>query len=161
MMKARCCSRALIASLVFAACLGAAMPSARASERRSQGQLVYVPAYSHIIEGDKERNFNLSVTLSIRNADPEAAVEIVKVDYYNQDGQMVRQYAKSPVSLGPMASTYFFVKESDSTGGLGASFLVKWKSAKPVNSPLIEAILISTRSQQGVSFVSRGVPIEE
>jgi hypothetical protein len=33
---------------------------------------------------------------------------------------------------------------------------VEWKSDKPVNMPIIEAIMIGTQMQQGVSFVSRG-----
>ncbi|MBE9530234.1 MAG: DUF3124 domain-containing protein, partial [Proteobacteria bacterium] len=34
-------------------------------------------------------------------------------------------------------------------------------SKEPVNPPLIEAIMISTRNQQGVSFISRGQAIKE
>ena len=153
--------RALIAYLAFGASLGIAGPYALASESRSQGQLVYIPANSHILEGDRERKFNLSVTLSIRNRDSDTALDVLKVDYFDQDGQLVRQYVDSPVRLRPMSSTYFFIKESDIAGGIGASFLVRWKSDKPVNSPLIEAIMISARSQQGISFVSRGIVIKE
>ncbi|MBU2627056.1 MAG: DUF3124 domain-containing protein, partial [Proteobacteria bacterium] len=37
----------------------------------SYGQTIYVPAYSHIYIGDRERPFLLTVTLSIRNIDPK------------------------------------------------------------------------------------------
>ena len=37
----------------------------------SRGQAVYVPAYSHIYIGDREHPFYLTVTLSIRNTDPQ------------------------------------------------------------------------------------------
>jgi len=36
----------------------------------SNGQTVYVPAYSHIYFGNNEKPFSLAVTLSIRNIDP-------------------------------------------------------------------------------------------
>lgn len=36
----------------------------------SKGQRIYVPAYSHIYSGNKEKPFLLTVTLSIRNIDP-------------------------------------------------------------------------------------------
>ena len=35
----------------------------------SKGQTIYVPAYSHIYSGDRERPFLLTVTVSIRNTD--------------------------------------------------------------------------------------------
>jgi len=37
----------------------------------SHGQTIYVPVYSHIYSGNKERPFFLTVTLSIRNIDPK------------------------------------------------------------------------------------------
>ena len=43
----------------------------------------------------------------------------------------------------------------------GANFLVKWKSPTKVNPPLIEGVMIGTRSGQGISFVSRGQVIDE
>jgi len=45
--------------------------------------------------------------------------------------------------------------------GSGANFLVKWKSQTKVNPPLIEGVMIGTRSGQGISFVSRGQVINE
>jgi len=37
----------------------------------SDGQTIYVPAYSHIYSGNREQPFLLTVTLSIRNIDPK------------------------------------------------------------------------------------------
>jgi hypothetical protein len=55
-----------------------------------------------------------------------------------------------------MSSARYVIKESDKAGGSGANFIVRWKSETPVNPPLIEAVMVSTRSQSGVSFTSRG-----
>ena len=41
-------------------------------------------------------------------------------------------------------------------GGNGANFMVEWKSDKFVNPPVVESIMIGTKSTQGVSFTSRG-----
>jgi hypothetical protein len=38
---------------------------------------------------------------------------------------------------------------------------VRWQSATPVNPPLAESIMISTASQLGISFTSRGVVLEQ
>ena len=63
---------------------------------------------------------------------------------------------EKPIELNPMASTRFVVKESDRAGGSGANFIVEWKASQPVNSPIMEGVMISTQMSQGISFVSRG-----
>jgi hypothetical protein len=60
-----------------------------------------------------------------------------------------------------MASTRFILTEGDTTGGSGANFLVTWQSRTKINPPLIEGVMIGTRSGQGISFVSRGQVIDE
>lgn len=127
----------------------------------SQGQTVYVPVYSHIYHGDKERPFNLTATLSIRNTDIEKDIVLYSIDYFDSNGDLVRKYLQSPITLKKFATTRYVVKARDTSGGSGAKFIVRWKSDAPVNPPLIEAIMISTRTQQGISFVSRGLAIKE
>jgi hypothetical protein len=126
-----------------------------------KGQTVYVPAYSHIYHGDREHPFYLTVTLSIRNTDPSNPIAISSVDYYDSDGKLLKRYVEKEAKLGPMASTRYVVQESDKSGGSGANFIVKWKSDAKVTEPIIEAIMISTSTQQGISFSSRGQAIEE
>jgi hypothetical protein len=36
-----------------------------------------------------------------------------------------------------------------------------WKSLEKVTEPIVETIMISTRTQQGISFTSRGQAIQE
>jgi hypothetical protein len=60
-----------------------------------------------------------------------------------------------------MASTRYILPEADTGAGSGANFLVKWQSAAKVNPPLIEGVMIGTRSGQGISFVSRGQVIKD
>ncbi|MGD9182577.1 MAG: DUF3124 domain-containing protein [Desulfobacterales bacterium] len=127
----------------------------------STGQTVYVPIYSHIYSGLKGRPFNLAATLSIRNTDPRHAVTLVSVKFYDSDGKLVKEYLDNPAELKAMASTRYILTEADTGGGSGANFLVKWKSQTKVNPPLIEGVMIGTRSGQGISFVSRGQVIDE
>lgn len=63
--------------------------------------------------------------------------------------------------LDSMASAEFVVEESDRSGGLGANFVVVWKSQQSVSAPITEAIMIGTMSQQGISFSSRGQAVRE
>ncbi len=124
-------------------------------------QSVYVPIYSHIYHGDRESPLDLTATLSIRNTDPKKEIIIISANYYNSDGNFLKNYVEKPIKLKSLASIRYVVKSTDRSGGSGAKFIVRWESQEPVNPPLIEAIMISTRSGLGISFISRGQAIEE
>lgn len=154
------CSRCLPALALFALLL---LPfnTAQADEPAtlSQGQTVYVPAYSHIYIGNREQPFLLTITLSIRNIDAKHPVTITSADYYDTEGKRIRQYLEKPISLGPWESIRYIVPQKDKSGGSGANFVVEWTAKKAVNPVLIEAIMIGAESQQGISFTSRGQAI--
>jgi hypothetical protein len=121
------------------------------------GQTVYVPIYSYIYHYQSQNHvMNLSATLSIRNTDLSNSIIITAVRYYDTNGQLVRKYLENPVELKSLASTDFFIEADDVTGGLGANFIVEWVAEKAVYEPVIEAVMISTASTQGISFVSPG-----
>ncbi len=122
----------------------------------SNGQTIYAPAYSHIYSGDREKPFLLTVTLSIRNIDPKHTITITTVDYYETQGDLLKNFLDKPVTLKPLESMRYVIPQKDKTGGSGANFIVKWKSDKSVNPPIVESLMIGTQSQQGVSFSSRG-----
>jgi len=77
------------------------------------------------------------------------------VDYYNSGGDRVIAYLDQPIQLGPLASTEVVVDRTNVTGGGGANFIVAWQSAAPVSDPIIEAVMISTASQQGLPTYGR------
>jgi len=139
--------------------LGLSLGSAWADPKLSDGQTLYVPVYSHIYIGHKASPYTLTVTLSIRNIDPESSLLITTVDYYGTGGNLIRKYLTEAVTIPPMASTRYVVKQADKTGGSGANFIVKWTSRKKTNAPIVESIMIGTQSQQGISFTSRGQEI--
>ncbi|MBD2326329.1 DUF3124 domain-containing protein [Alkalinema sp. FACHB-956] len=119
------------------------------------GQTLYVPIYSHIYHyNSQDHVMDLSATLSIRNTDLTNSIIITSVRYYDTDGQLIRKNVESPVELKPLASTNFFIAADDTSGGSGANFIVEWVAEKKVYEPVIEAIMISTYYQQGISFVS-------
>ncbi len=121
-------------------------------------QTVYVPLYSHIYADERYRDkpFNLTATLSVRNTDPENGLILQNVDYYDSEGRLLKKYLAKPVTIAPLASTRFIVQESESKGGSGAKFVVIWTASKPVVEPIIESVMIGTKLQQGISFLSRG-----
>ena len=138
-----------------------AVDSVLAADVRSSGQSVYVPVYSHILFGDRAARFNLATTLIIRNADPLQTITVRAADYHDSGGRLLKKHLEQPMLLKPLASAEVFVPESDTSGGLGASFIVRWASEKPATPPVIECIMIGTRSGQGISIVSQGRVISE
>jgi len=129
----------------------------------SKGQTVYVPIYSPIIVGGGKRKipFELSINLSIRNTDPKNPITIVRVEYYDSHGDHVKDFITERLIVKPMASKYFFISQSDTSGGWGANYIVKWESEKEVNEPIIESITFGARGAHTISFVSRGKAIKE
>jgi len=124
-------------------------------------QTLYVPVYSSIFHGDQERELNLAVTVSIRNTDMKNAIMIEWVNYYDTSGKLINRYLTKFRKLKPLESIYYMIKESDVAGGIGANVIVKWSSNAEVSAPIVEAVMIGTRGQQGISFTSRGVMISE
>ena len=129
--------------------------------KRSSGQTVYVSIYSHIYSGVKARPFDLAAILSIRNVDTKHSLTLTAVTYYDTDGNLLKEYLTEPVRLKALASTRYIISEGDKAGGSGANFLVRWQSENKMNPPIIESVMIGTRSGQGISFVSRGQVIKE
>jgi hypothetical protein len=145
---------------LVAAFAGLLAGPAGADMRSFRGQTVYVPVYSHIYSGDREQPFYLAATLSIRNTDPTHVIKLTAVDYYDSDGRFLKHYLDKALALNAMATKRYVVPESDKSGGSGAKFIIRWQSDQPVAEPLIESVMISTKTQQGISFTSRGRVLE-
>lgn len=127
----------------------------------SDGQTLYVPVYSHIYFGPKPRTFNLACTLSIRNTDLSSPIVVTSVDYFDTDGKKIKSYVEREMRLGALATKEIYIEEADTKGGSGANFVVRWRSEKPVNPPIVECVMIGVASSQGVSFTTRGQAILE
>lgn len=146
--------------VILTALLSAVLPlHAEEATELSKGQTIYVPAYSHIYVGSREKPFLLVTTLSIRNINPKDPISITVVDYYETQGKFLKKHLEKPVTLDPLESIRFIIPEKDKTGGSGANFMVEWTSDKLVNPPIVETIMIGAQSSQGISFTSRGRPI--
>lgn len=129
--------------------------------RLSKGQTVYVPAYSNVFTGPRKLPYQLATTLSIRNTDLSASLQVTSIDYYDTAGKFIRRYLAKPLLLGALASTFVHIEEKDDSGGFGANFIVRWGAGKLINAPIIECVMIGATSGQGISFVSPGQEIRE
>ena len=121
----------------------------------------YLPVYSHIYHRYEHRIFDLTITISIRNTTIADTIFILKADYFNTNGDNIRQYIQKPIYLKPMETAEIIIAEEDKEGGSGANFVFDWAVKNEKNPPLFEAVMISTYGQQGLSFTTRGVQIFE
>jgi hypothetical protein len=148
----------VVVSLLFSAPFS---PQAREVLELSQEQTIYVPAYSHIYSGNRERPFLLTVTVSIRNIDPKNSISVTAVDYYETQGRLLQRFLDTTTTLKPLESIRYVIPEKDKAGGSGANFIVEWTAETLVNPPIVETVMIGAQSQQGISFTSRGRVIVE
>jgi hypothetical protein len=132
-----------------------------ANGRVAAGQTIYVPAYSSVYFADEADKFDLAVTLGIRNTDRGHPIVVTAVGYYDQDGQLIRNYLKKPVRIAPMAAAGYFVKESDRSAGVLASFLVEWVAEEPVSAPVVQAVMVGMASSRGVAFTCPGLVLAD
>lgn len=129
--------------------------------RLSKGQSVYVPAYSNVYSGPKKNPYQLATMLSIRNVDPAAGFKVSSIDYYDNDGRLIRRYLDKALTIGPLGSSHIYLEEKDARGGFGANFIVRWGAERVINAPIIECVMIGATGGQGISFVSSGQEIKE
>lgn len=117
---------------------------------------VYVPIYSEIYHKSGERRFPLTATVSIRNTHEEEHIYIDRADYYGSNGELIRNYLKKPIDMGPLESVEFVVEDREHVGGAGANFIIEWGADNAELKPIFQAVMIGTGSNQGISFVTEG-----
>ena len=120
------------------------------------GEVIYVPVYSHIFQGDKASKQPLSSTLVIHNIDPSKPIQVTSVRYYDHSGAQIKEYTDEPITLGPFASANFVVGIGEDRGGVGANFIVEWQGDDTPASPIVQAIMSGGTGTQGLSFVTQG-----
>ncbi len=151
----------LILAIFFAVCSITSESYAESQIKMWMSQTVYVPIYSHIyLSQEKKIKLDFSAFISIRNTDPEKAITLTSADFYSSEGVLVKKYISKPKKINPMSSTYFVIEISDTRGGLGDNFIVKWKAVNKVTEPFIEVLHTGVRGGKRFTFNSRGVAIK-
>ena len=127
--------------------------------RKLRGQVLYMPVYSNIPHL-KKQDYSLSAFLAIHNTDLTHQIKITKVDYFNTDGKLIKNFLVSDQPIDPFATKIFPIPKEDQSGA-GANFLVEWRADQPVNEPLIESVMKDLSGNKGISFLSQGRIIRE
>ena len=120
------------------------IPAVGQSVTLSRGQIVYAPAAHNCIRWDDEGNCtrSLQTGLTIRNVDLNFPITLISIQLYDPYGNLVDELLKSgPQILSSLASIGFRTAEYgfwDWLEGGRPSFIVRWKSSRYVNPPIIE-----------------------
>lgn len=122
---------------------------------------IYVPIYSDIYSFDRYSKPLLTATLSIRNTSIRDSIFVDDIDYYDSKGNLVRQYIDKTILLKPLQTIEYVIDHEDQVGGTGANFIVNWGCNNPTVNPIFQGIMISTKGQHGLSFVTEGISISQ
>ena len=120
----------------------------------------YLPVYSRIYQQHKNKTYNLTVTVSLRNISLTDTVYVLTAEYFNTEGDFIRSYFSKPIQLKPLETADIIIDETDNEGGTGGNFIFNWAVKDKNVEPLFEAVMISTTGQQGMSFLTRGIIIQ-
>ncbi|WP_299254323.1 DUF3124 domain-containing protein [uncultured Lacinutrix sp.] len=121
----------------------------------------YLSVYSQIYSTTEHKTHDLTSTVSIRNINKKDTVFIKSAKYYDTKGDLMRTYFESPIFVKPMQTIEIVIDEKDKTGGTGANFVFDWLAPKKEKAPYFEGVMITTYGQQGLSFTTKGVIINE
>jgi hypothetical protein len=154
--------RRLLAALLV---LSALLPGAAMAQRAlSTGQSLYLPIYSVVQYGDRDRSGSarelpVSSLVSIHNTDLDKPIRLVAARYYATDGKFLRDFISSPRLLKPMETVEFLVERRDVAGGSGANFVIQWDAAAPASPPLVQALHVELQTNRAIVFTTDAVLI--
>lgn len=121
--------------------------------------MTYLSVYSQIYGITEHKTLDLTATISIRNTNRHDTVFILKAEYFNTRGELIRSYINKPIFIAPIETVEIVIDEIDQEGGTGANFIFEWKTNQSSNDPFFESVMISASGQQGLSFTSQGILI--
>lgn len=120
----------------------------------------YLSVYSQIYSLTEHRTHDLTATISIRNVSDLDSIYLLRADYYDTHGNLIRSYFDHDIYLKPLETVEIVIDEEDRAGGTGANFIFEWKTKATIPEPLFEGVMISTSGQQGLSFTTAGRRIQ-
>ena len=118
-----------------------------------------MPIYSNLYIDQHTQKCLLAATLSIRNTSYTDSLFISKIDYFDTNGNLVRNYLDNFISLPPMATVNYVIEIDDDSGGGGANFMVGLYAKTANMRPIIQAIMVGENGNKEFSFTTDGQSI--
>lgn len=121
----------------------------------------YLSVYTEIYARNENRTYPLTATISIRNMSSQDSVFIEKAEYFNTNGDLIHTYLNKSIYVNPLETLEIIISETQEYGGSGGKFIFNWSTKNEKVYPVFDAIMISSSGQQGFSFMTHGVDLEE
>jgi len=125
-----------------------------------EGGKSYLSIYSQIFSLTEHKTHNLTVMVSLRNMSDTDTIYMDTAQYYDTHGVSIHDYFKNTIYLAPLETLEIVIDEMDTAGGTGGNFIFEWKIPQTSPEPLFEAVMSSTTSQQGLSFITEAKRID-
>lgn len=120
----------------------------------------YLSIYSQIYSLSQHKTYNLTAMVSLRNTSIKDTIYLLKADYYDTHGVLLKTYITNPIYLAPLETIEIVINESDVSGGTGSNFLFDWNIPVHCSEPIFEGVMSSTLGQQGLSFTTQAKRID-
>ena len=118
-----------------------------------KGQTLYLPIATNYMKDDV--SFRVTAEVIIHNTDPDHAINLVKMDFYDTDGKLVKSYLQEPLKLNPASGRRFRVKDSvPDAAGAAAHFIIQWQADNKVVAPLVSGLLLGSRGTRGYAITT-------
>ena len=115
----------------------------------------YLSVYSQIYSFSQHEKYNLTGMISLRNTSDVDTIYLLKTEYFDTQGALLRTYFDTPIYLAPMETTEIIIDQMDVAGGTGSNFMFEWKIPLDCPEPLFEGVMISMQGTQGLSFTTQ------
>jgi len=153
-------AKVLLLAIITIVSLALLAGPAAAAVKLVKGQTLYLPCSTNFITANYP--FNIKAAIFIYNTDPQHAITIDKLDFYNSSGKFVKKYLEHPLKLEPSAGTYRRIKNPvQGEAGAAAHFIVQWQAQTKVVQPIIRCLMLGARGNRGYTFVSPARVIHE
>jgi len=120
----------------------------------------YLPIYSEVYSKNMETKYLTTATVSIRNVNPNDTIYIKKIEYYNTEGDLVRNYIDKTIYIKPMETKEIVIDYVDKQGGSGANFYFEWMCKAESNKPFFQAVMVTISGSFGLSFTTEGIDLK-
>ncbi|MFT3679590.1 MAG: DUF3124 domain-containing protein [Ferruginibacter sp.] len=117
---------------------------------------VYVPVHSNTYAQKKYSPQHLKAVLTIRNTSLKDSLYVSKVEYYDKQGNILKQQLDSAIVIKPMSTFEIIAKQQDHKGNLD-NFIVQWHTEKTIINPVIQAVMYDASNR--ILFSNDGVDI--
>ncbi len=134
---------------------------AAAQVKMVKGQTLYVPAYTSVTGGGGH-SFDAKPVVFFHNTDQNNPINIVRLDFYDTNGNLAGKYLQQPQKLQANSATRVSVKERlAGEPGAGAHFIIQWQAENKVVEPLVQTWFVGAVGTRGYSFTAPARVIQE